>query len=342
MNESNSLSRRKFLRNSTIVAASAAGASLLKPTVLKADSLYAINSGREPRILSISQEGITTAGSKDAVNPTIERIELMTSYNPDVIVLPEAFATTAKTAEPLDGTIITRFTKLANKYDSYLVCPLHLKEKGRIYNASVLIDRKGKIVGHYNKIHPTSGEIDSGITPGNLQPPVFKTDFGKVGMQICFDANWPDGWKRLKDQGAEIVFFSATYPAYRLINSYAMRFNYYVAGSSRRDPVSIFDISGDLIDKSEFYEHFAFAPVNLEKVLCEIDFIVKKVRAMRKKYGDKLHIKFYGPNDWVTIETRTQDLTIKQIIDEYDLFPQHSDYIKQQEKIQDKYRLKAN
>ncbi len=338
MSESNPLSRRKFLINTTIAAAGAASASLIKPGVLKADSLYAVNSQREPRILTISQEGIATAGSNGAVNPTIERIEMMTSYNPDVIVLPEAFATTVKTAETLDGPIITKFAKLANKYNSYVVCPLHLKVKGKIYNASVLIDRKGKVVGHYNKIHPTSRECDNGCTPGNLQPPVFKTDFGTVGMQICFDSNWPDGWKRLKDQGAEIVFFSATYPSSRLINSYAIRFNYYVAGSSRRDPVSIYDISGDLIDKSEFYEHFAFAPLNLEKVLCEIDFIVKKIRAMRKKYGDKLHIKFYGPDDWVTIETRTPDIPIKQIIDEYNLFPQHSNYIKQQEKYQDKFR----
>ena len=59
---------------------------------------------------------------------------------------------------------------------------------------------------------------------------------------------------------------------------------------------------------------------------------------MRKKYGDKLRIKFYDADDWVTIETRTPDLTIKQIVDEYGLYPQHSDYIKDQEEYENKFR----
>lgn len=335
MSKSGPLSRRKFLKNTTIAAAGAAGASLLKPGILKADSLYAVNSKREPRILSLSEQNLIPG--PNAVDPIIERLERMTSYKPDVIVLPEVFATGTKIREPIDGPTITKFAKVADKFNSYIICPIYLKENGKVYNAAILIDRNGKVMGHYDKIHPTEGECDDGVTPGKLQPPVFKTDFGTIGIQICFDVNWPDGWKRLKDQGAEIVFFTAAYPAGRMLPSYAWMFNYYVVGSSQRDPAAIYDMTGELIDKSGTYEHFAFAPLNLEKVFCEIDFHVKKVRAMRKKYGDKLHIKFYHDEDWVTIETRSPDLTIKQIIDEYDILP-HADYMRRAEKYQDKFR----
>ena len=39
----------------------------------------------------------------------------------------------------------------------------------------------------------------SGITPGAIVPPVFKTDFGLIGIQICFDAHWPEQWRSLKE-----------------------------------------------------------------------------------------------------------------------------------------------
>ena len=58
-----------------------------------------------------------------------------------------------------------------------------------------------------DKIHPTIPENEDQITSGALAPSVIQTDFGNIGCQICFDANWAENWLALKHAGAEIIFF---------------------------------------------------------------------------------------------------------------------------------------
>lgn len=337
--KNNSISRRKFLEKT----AAGAGAAVLLPGAViaaagkteKPETLETPASPRRAKVLSVSLSNIEQ--DTNTIDKLVERIDRMSSSNPDVICLPEAFITKPETAEEIGGPIITRFSAIARKYNSYVICPIHLRKSGGIYNTAVLIDRQGKVVGHYDKIYPTEGECDSGITPGKFPPPVFKMDFGTIGILICFDVNWIEGWKSLQEQGAEIVFWTAAYPGGRMLPSYAWMFNYYVVGCSRRDPATIFDISGDLIAKSGTYEHWAYASLNLEKILCEIDFHNKKIREMRKKYGEKVRINYYHEEDWVTIESCSPDLTIKELIDEYDLLIR-SNYITRSQKYQEKFR----
>ena len=78
-------------------------------------------------------------------------------------------------------------------------------------NTAVVYDRQGQELGQYHKIHPTEGELNGGIWPGPIDPPVFEADFGKFGIQICFDVNWWEGWERLKQKGAQIVFWPSAF-----------------------------------------------------------------------------------------------------------------------------------
>jgi len=54
----------------------------------------------------------------------------------------------------------------------------------------VLIDRQGKVAGEYRKMRPAESEMKMGVKPGQSNPPVFQTDFGKIGIQICFDIKY--------------------------------------------------------------------------------------------------------------------------------------------------------
>jgi hypothetical protein len=222
----------------------------------------------------------------------------------------------------------------------YIICPIHTRKGGKVFNSAVLIDRKGEIAGQYDKIHPVSSECEKGVSPGKTPPPVFKTDFGIIGIQICFDCNWTDEWKSLKEQGAEIVFWPSAFPAGRMLPSLAWLFKYYVVGCSWRDPAAIYDMTGDLIAESGQWEHWAFAKLNLEKAFLEIAYYNKKLNEIKKKYGRKVIIKYYHPEDWVTLESNSPEIRIKPILDEYELVP-HWDYIKIEEKIQDEYRKKS-
>ncbi len=338
MAKENEISRRKFIASSAM-SAGAVGLGISEVRAAGSESTTMDSdknrSPREPLVLSVTAEKIDENGN--IPEQMIERMQVTATYKPDLICLPEAFATTPKTAEPVPGPIINIFSEWAKKHHCYIICPIHARKSGRVYNTAVLIDREGKVVGMYDKIYPTEGEIDDGVTPGKLKPPVFKTDFGTIGILICFDVNWIDAWRKLKEQGAEIVFWTAAYPAGRMLPSYAWMFQYYVVGCSQRDPALIYDMSGDFITSSGTYEHWALASLNLEKIFCEIDFHVKKVKQIRKKYGRKVRIVYYNNEDWVTIESRSPDLTIQQLIDEFGLVS-HQDYIDRATRYQNKFR----
>lgn len=341
MKKGNEISRRKFFASSAL-GAGAVGLGAAKVAVADAESAatdFANRSPREPLVLTLS--GAKIDYKKDVVKQIIERMEITATYKPDIICLPEGFATpfdrAAELAEPVPGPLTNVFSAYAKKHNCYVICPLYTRRSGKLYNTAVLIGRQGEIVGMYDKIHPTEQECDAGIIPGR-EAPVFKTDFGTIGMMICFDVNWMEEWRKLKEQGAEIVFWASAYPGGRLLSMHARVFKYYVVGSSlTRDPAPIFDMTGDLVTESGTYEHWAMAYLNLEKIHCEIDFHVKKVKQMQKKYGRKVKAVYYHDEDWVTIESRSPDLTIRQLIDEYGLVS-NVDYIKRAGEYQDKFR----
>jgi beta-ureidopropionase len=333
------VSRRHFLKKSGtgyIGLGFASSELFSENTEMKHKPLQEKISPREVWVLSMVQSGLEE--EKDIIAGMIDRIRIMSLYKPDIICLPEVFTgTTAKQAEEIPGPTTNRLATVAKEMNSYVICPLHTKKNGKAYNSAVLIDRKGEIAGQYNKIHPVSVECEKGVTPGNSPPPVFNTDFGTIGIQICFDINWVEEWKSLKDQGAEIVFWPSAYPAGRMLPSYAWLFKYYVVGSSRRAIATIYDITGDLLASSGYYEPWAFARLNLEKAFLEITDYHDELNEIKKKYGRKVLIRYYHDEDWVTIESLSPDLRIKDILDAFELVP-HWDYIKIEERLQDRYR----
>jgi beta-ureidopropionase len=336
------VSRRIFLKKS------GAGAGLIGLGAYSSDrtSDYKIsegsgfdqekNSPREVRVVSISRSGLEN--NKDTFSSMILRIRTVSFFKPDIVCLPEIInGASVKEAEEVPGPSTKIISAVAKEYNCYIICPFHTKTAGRIYNSAVLVDRKGEVVGKYNKIHPVSTECERGVTPGSHPPPVFKTDFGTIGMLICFDVNWTEEWKSLKDQGAEIVFWPSAFPGGRMLPSLAWMFKYYVVGCSWRDPATIYDITGDLISSSGIYEHWAFARLNLEKVFLETVDYHKKLEEISKKYGSDVLIRYFHDEDWITMESCSPDLHIKDILKEYSLVP-HWDYIRIEEKLQDKYR----
>ncbi|MEA2736315.1 MAG: hypothetical protein QOE14_2766, partial [Humisphaera sp.] len=94
--------------------------------------------------------------------------------------------------------------KLAAKHKTYIVAGLLERDGKAAYNTSVLIDRDGKLAGKYRKICLPRSEYDGGLAPGN-EYPVFDTDFGKVGMMICWDVAYPEIARELTARGAEII-----------------------------------------------------------------------------------------------------------------------------------------
>jgi predicted amidohydrolase len=86
----------------------------------------------------------------------------------------------------------------------YIVVPVYERDGPAIYNTAVLLGRSGEIVGKYRKTHLPPQEVESGLTPGETYP-VFDTDFGRVGIEVCWDHFFPEVAMCLARNGAEVI-----------------------------------------------------------------------------------------------------------------------------------------
>jgi len=97
----------------------------------------------------------------------------------------------------------------AKKYGMVLVVPLYEEEMtGVYYNAAAVIDADGSYLGKYRKSHlpQVAGFWEKFFfKPGNLGYPMFQTAHCKLGVYICYDRHFPEGWRALGRNGAENV-----------------------------------------------------------------------------------------------------------------------------------------
>ncbi len=113
-------------------------------------------------------------------------------------------------AESIPGPTTERFQALAAELGIVLILPLYEQEQpGVLYNTAAVVDADGKYLGKYRKtmIPQVAGFWEKFyFRPGNLGYPVFDTAVGKVGVYICYDRHFPEGWRALGLNGAQIVF----------------------------------------------------------------------------------------------------------------------------------------
>ncbi|HWB00959.1 MAG TPA: carbon-nitrogen hydrolase family protein [Pirellulales bacterium] len=138
-------------------------------------------------------------------------IEAAATQQADLVVLGETLTkngavTVEQSAEPVPGPSTNYFAALAKKHRMYIVPGLYERDDNVIYNVAVLINPDGKIVGKYRKVTLPRGEVEWGVQPGDDYP-VFDTEFGKVGMMICYDGFYPEVARQLTINGAEIIAF---------------------------------------------------------------------------------------------------------------------------------------
>src|SRR3984893_10079129 len=113
-------------------------------------------------------------------------------------------------AEPVDGPSVTRMRAVARALSLWMVVPFYERVMaGELYNATVLVDSAGEIVGHYRKHHiPMSSHFQEKFyfRPGNLGYPVFDSPYGRIGIMICYDRHFPEAARALGLNGAQVVF----------------------------------------------------------------------------------------------------------------------------------------
>jgi len=106
--------------------------------------------------------------------------------------------------ETVPGPTSGRISEVAKKHRMHIVYTQYERVGETIYNAAVLIGRKGEVIGKYYKIQMPTVER-WGVTHGDSFP-VFETDFGVVGIFVCYDIDFPEIARCVTLNGAELLF----------------------------------------------------------------------------------------------------------------------------------------
>ncbi len=140
-----------------------------------------------------------------------ERFIQQAATQADIIVFPEDFVTGPLNGDvrmaDYTGSYVQHFQQLARKYALDIVPGSIIEgrgDDGRLYNTTYYIDRRGEIKGRYCKVNLWHPEREY-ITPGK-EFSVFDTDYGKVGLIICWDLIFPEAFRAMLRGGVEFVF----------------------------------------------------------------------------------------------------------------------------------------
>ena len=123
--------------------------------------------------------------------------------------------------EPLSGPTITRMQEMARAESIYLLAGSILEKQGeglKAFNTSVLIDPSGEILAIYRKLHLFDVDVggkgryrESENIEAGREVVTASTDFGRVGLTICYDLRFPELFRRLTFNGAELIFVPSAF-----------------------------------------------------------------------------------------------------------------------------------
>ena len=239
---------------------------------------------------------------------------------PEVAVNGEAGEDAFAHAFPLEGAVKESFSRKAREHQCYIVVPMYLLEerpRRQVSNVGVLFDRGGAVAGIYRKLHPAvsaaTGSMEGGITPGK-EAPVFDCDFGRLGMQICFDIYFDYGWSELARKGADLVVWPSQTPQTAQPAFRALQHRYYIVSSTWRNNASIFEPTGRIISQLKPPGQVLVQELDLSYAILPWSSKLQKGEALRKKYGDTVGFRYYEDEDCGLFWSNDPKVTIRQMI----------------------------
>ncbi|MCW2879801.1 MAG: putative carbon-nitrogen hydrolase [Sphaerisporangium sp.] len=126
-------------------------------------------------------------------------------------VFPEATLTrfgkgVAESAEPLDGPFVTAVADAARAHEVSVILGTFEPADGRVHNTAVVLDRRGRLLAAYRKIHlfDSFGARESELVAPGDTPMVVEVEGLRVGLITCYDIRFPELARALVDQGADV------------------------------------------------------------------------------------------------------------------------------------------
>ena len=206
-------------------------------------------------------------------DPLARFVALVASSVPagtDLIVLPEGVTLVGtdrrydEVAQPIPGPDTRRLGAMAHQANAWVVAGVYERDGDVLYNTAVLIDRAGQIAGKYRKVYLPREELEGGLTPGHDYP-VFDTEFGRVGLMICWDVQYADPARALALRGAEVIAMPIWGGNEALARARAIENHLFLVSSGYDFPTLVFDPVGDTLARAEVDGSIALATLDLNR-----------------------------------------------------------------------------
>jgi len=264
----------------------------------------------------------------------------------DLVVLGEYFMANGKEALADNAIrldeVLPRIAACAKRHDCYLVVPLVLREDGepaRYSNAAVLMGRDGKVAGIYRKVHLTTDLkyelLEGGMTPGT-DFPVFNCDLGRVGIQICFDICYSDGWETLGRKGADIVVLPSETPQTVRPSMYALQNRYYIVSACPRNHSAVYNPIG-MIEAEATQDGVLVHQIDLSYAIAGWDPGWDDGATLKRKFGDRVGYEYYFGEDCGIYWSNDPTTSIGQLMRPFG-YPEPADDFVKERQLEDKVR----
>jgi predicted amidohydrolase len=242
-------------------------------------------------IAAINERPAKSASAAASVEKFVQTVDSKVQGKTDIIVLSEGITVVgtgksyAQVAEPVPGPTTERLGALARRKNAYIVAGIYEREGLLIYNTAVLIDRSGKYAGKYRKVYLPREEMEGGLTAGSGFP-VFQTDFGKIGIMICWDVQYTDPARALALGGAELIVLPIWGGNTVLGRARAIENHVFLAASGYDYPTYIMDPDGEILAEARERGTAARATIDLNRRYSDKWLGEMRGRLFREVRGD--------------------------------------------------------
>jgi len=200
---------------------------------------------------------------------------------------------------------------------------------------------RGGVAGIYRKVHlvvdESTDELEHGCTAGK-EVPVFECDFGRLGIQICYDMDFDYGWKELARKGAEIVAWPSQSPQRARPVPRAIEGKYFIVSSTWRKDACVFEPTGKIVSQVTWkpsmgdpgnWSITSSSPMVKNNILVqEIDLsyaIIAYSRALKngelftRTFGNKAGFRYYDDEDRGIFWSNDPHMTVREMMEKLNL-----------------------
>lgn len=294
---------------------------------------------------------VTTSGFPAEAPPNenrakaLECIEAAGRRGAHLVCLPEGFLghPSKESVEPLPGPTFDALAEQARKQGVWVVAGLYVRDRagtGSLQNCAVVVSPQGNLEASYAKVHPTIEECEgTGVVPGS-EPTVVETDFGRIGLAICYDIGWPSHWADLARLGAELVVWPSAYDGGVPLSYYAWANHYHVVSSVRTAYSKVIDISGYVAASTNQWHAVVDATADLEQEVFHADYNEETLQKIEAEMGPMVTLRCSDEERYFTLESNDPELPLALVKARYGL-ESFRDYHARATQVQDKYRAEA-